>query len=133
MKMATFSGIFENSKTVIATVLTLLTSSTGLLAQSGLEIEIRAEREVLHLVDQVEFEIAGGMSGPTIYGVFSEQDGERFADFTEAHQGEIVRFTVCKVEVFAPIVQMRIDGGRFSMGITGRNKAMVGFLKNGCP
>jgi hypothetical protein len=57
----------------------------------------------------------------------------RFADFTERHIGENIGFVVCEVELMAPRMMARIEGGEFLISSPENNEAMLGFLSKGCP
>ena len=118
---------------IIASILALSASNEPLV-QVPLPMQVETPAEVLVMQEPVGFAMVEGQFGTLeAQGAMGAADAARFADYTARHIGENVGFVVCGVELMAPRVTARIEGGQFVISGGEPNAAMLGFLENGCP
>ena len=127
-------GVWESILKIIMSIIALFTPLPEPQAEGALPMYLTAAAEELHFADPVTLAIVESEYGPpNVKGTLSGEDATRFADFTERHIGENVGFVVCEVELMAPRLMVRIEGGQFLISSPENNEAMLGFLSNGCP
>jgi len=133
MEMAT-PGVWEGILKIIISFIALFAPPPAPLGQGALPMYLAAAAEELHFANPVAFSIVESDYGPpNVKGTLSAEDTARFADFTERHIGENVGFVVCEVELMAPRLMSRIEGGQFLISGPENTEAMLGFLSSGCP
>ncbi len=126
-------GVWEGILKIVISFIALFTPPEP-LAEGALPVHLVAPSEVLRFAGPVAFSIVENEYGSeNVLATLNTSDAMRFADFTERHLDQPVGFVVCDVELMAPVVRERIEGGEFLISSNDNNQTLIGFLQDGCP
>ncbi len=102
--------------------------------QGSVAMQFVAEDEVLILEDEIDFSDGLDTNGlRSFHGKMSASDAALFAEFTDRHVTEKVKFIACDVTIMEPIVQTRVSDGRFIVVGQDANRILFNYIENGCP
>ena len=132
MGMAT-PGVWEGILKIIISFIALFNPPEP-PAEGALPMYLAAQGEEMRFAEPVGFSIVENEYGTEdVLGTLTPADAVRFADFTERHLNQEDGFVVCDVELMAPVIRARIEGGQFLISSPDNNATLMGFLENGCP